>query len=139
MSQRQAIVVLIASTMSRATATRAISALDRRASGRPSSASRSQVEASSLPKQNVAGSSPVSRCTPPTTPRAILPSDLERIVSVDAISADAKSTPARLVGLAGPRDGRGDSSSGLRLPGAQRQFGAFGRSRHADRHHDRVA
>src|SRR5664279_5075692 len=44
-SQRQTVVVLIASTMSRATATRAISATERRARGRPRSAGRSQASA----------------------------------------------------------------------------------------------
>src|SRR5664280_358408 len=44
-SQRHTVVVLIASTMSRATATRAISATERRARGRPRSAGRSQASA----------------------------------------------------------------------------------------------
>src|SRR5664280_42215 len=44
-SQRQTVVVLIASTMSRATATRAISETERRASGSPRSAGRSQARA----------------------------------------------------------------------------------------------
>src|ERR1035437_2933489 len=44
-SQRQTVVVLIASTMSRATATRAISETERRASGSPRLAGRSQARA----------------------------------------------------------------------------------------------